>query len=1220
MGPCSHRLLIAVVAVTAALPLRAADCNLNGELDAVDIERGAEDCNENGVPDECETETFSLRSAANYLDLDFGPDLIEADFDGDGSLDLAVRSIQSRRVTAYSLGPAGSVDTLFEYSFPDGVTSMSLASFDRDGVRNDLLVVAGFRPFILRTAPGASRDPEPIPLEGVARYATALDIDGDAIAEVVAALDSNLLLTTTEGEVLATLPTQQTAEVIAGDFDGDGDRDLAKSVLTVPVVTIFWNQSQGNSPLKFSRADSIRFRSPIHSIFASEIDGDDRDDLTVFFTDSASTLLSRGSSIESFETHTVQLAPISQPPRLVRLVNDGPPVWLTTSADDNSMRAIFTDTSGLAFEQSALLGFPVESFTTADFDDDGYLDVATLSTGGRLDLLSQRGSSSPSVVFSATTIASIGKPHAVASGDFDGDGDPDVVAGDGGRGTLAVFINDPPGTFSQVSADPTNSSIHTMTSGDFDRDGDLDVVLGGFERGRVTVWLNRGDAVFRSGQELLTEGSVAQVQSGDLNGDGALDLVFASRGFVYVVPNDGTGRFSVLSSYRAGASSAAIVDLDGNGRSDIVTTSGGTRELFIAYQIDDLVFDAPVRLPCGGSCTSIVAGDWNLDGVADLATSNASSSVSVFENLRDGNFSEPLVIPLPFAPHSITTGELTRDGRPDLLVTSELGSQALLLRSKGDGDFEAVNQYRTGAGPRFSTIADFNEDGLNDFVTINRGSTNITYFEAKSPDDDGRDYLETICTPLDFRSLAQAGFGESPRADRFDVKYIVPARGDPELLPTTFQHTRRFPLHHEFLSRVFPLRFPSLTAQSLVARTQRRATRDYFIGAVFEFTPEGGKAMRAFSVVASSSPDEVLQLEEVRGVYENLRAAFPLSELAYAPDPSGDQPLARAAAESWGAPGFPIFLGAALGNLDFAAYTTGVGFGRVRLLNKEKFDAANEEGRWTFQDLIVTDHAPRDIEGVTAGVVTAAPQGPLSHLAVRTGRRGTPNAFVEQALLALDAYDGKLVRFEVTRGGYDIREAPLEEAEEFWSNRPSLPDPRPFDPDYRELRSISEMDIDSESLSARFGGKASGFARLQSVLTGDFARYREPGFALPVAHYLDFLRDTRVPSARTGNLVSLDTYLDELLTWDEFRSTSTRRFAELERLRTLARAFGRVPTELIDELSLRIESEFGSSDVPVRARSSSNVEDLLEFNGAGLYDSTSACVLDEGDADDEGPS
>ena len=74
---------------------------------------------------------------------------------------------------------------------------------------------------------------------------------------------------------------------------------------------------------------------------------------------------------------------------------------------------------------------------------------------------------------------------------------------------------------------------------------------------------------------------------------------------------------------------------------------------------------------------------------------------------------------------------------------------------------------------------------------------------------------------------------------------------------------------------------------------------------------------------------------------------------------------------------------------EYRPYTLGVGYGRVRVLTLEEFEERNGSGRFTFQDIIVVDEAPRDIEGVVGGVVTAEPQGDLSHVAVRTARRMT---------------------------------------------------------------------------------------------------------------------------------------------------------------------------------------------------------------------------------------
>lgn len=63
-----------------------------------------------------------------------------------------------------------------------------------------------------------------------------------------------------------------------------------------------------------------------------------------------------------------------------------------------------------------------------------------------------------------------------------------------------------------------------------------------------------------------------------------------------------------------------------------------------------------------------------------------------------------------------------------------------------------------------------------------------------------------------------------------------------------------------------------------------------------------------------------------------------------------------------------------------------------------------------------------------------------------------------------------------------------------------------------------------------------------------------------------------------------------------------------------------VPADIISQIGDRILKVFGSSTKMVRFRSSSNAEDSLSFSGAGLYDSTCACLANELDSDEGGTS
>jgi len=96
---------------------------------------------------------------------------------------------------------------------------------------------------------------------------------------------------------------------------------------------------------------------------------------------------------------------------------------------------------------------------------------------------------------------------------------------------------------------------------------------------------------------------------------------------------------------------------------------------------------------------------------------------------------------------------------------------------------------------------------------------------------------------------------------------------------------------------------------------------------------------------------------------------------------------------------------------------------------------------------------------------------------------------------------------------------------------------------------------------------------------------------------------------------TIDRYLDDAA----FLSDGALR---RERLAMLEDAMQAAPCDpdFVAALDVEIVATFGSDDVMERFRSSSNAEDALTFSGAGLYDSTSACLADENDADAIGPS
>ncbi len=217
-----------------------------------------------------------------------------------------------------------------------------------------------------------------------------------------------------------------------------------------------------------------------------------------------------------------------------------------------------------------------------------------------------------------------------------------------------------------------------------------------------------------------------------------------------------------------------------------------------------------------------------------------------------------------------------------------------------------------------------------------------------------------------------------------------------------------------------------------------------------------------------------------------------------------------------------------------------------------------------------------------------------------------------EARTAFSKLEDRLVRLEVFETSYATEEVELEEAEAFWAqNRPRLARPPGIDPVYGELDELLEMDlsgIGETSPVDRYGGKASNMARLQRLLTGDLERYREPGFAIPLRYYQEFMRANSL--SVDGLDLTYEEYLSFLFASPEFQTDSVVRYHALEGFRDLVRDQGMVDPDLVARLARRIQEVFGSTTRMVRFRSSSNLEDSLEFNGAGLYESTSVCAAD----------
>ncbi len=398
----------------------------------------------------------------------------------------------------------------------------------------------------------------------------------------------------------------------------------------------------------------------------------------------------------------------------------------------------------------------IADLVVADYNDAGFTTSVASVLLGNGD-----GTFQPPVNYAAGGYAG----DAVAIGDFNGDGVPDVLEGNNCSttglctgGAIGVLLGNGDGTLQTVSTLYVGYDIFGLVAGDFNADGHLDMVVSGVpptgSMASLEIMLGDGHGGITEQYSYSYDASFnVSLAAGDLDGDGKLDLAIADEcgaggcfpGAVSVVFGTGDGTLQVpanISTPQFGSGLTAA-DFNGDSFSDyvlaVISSSGsfpsGFVQLFVGNGMGN--FDGLQSYDPGGAFPyGVTSADVDGDGKRDIVVANqcasnidcSSGRVGVLLGDGLGNFSAPLSLDSggPGA-QAVAVGDLDHIYTTDIAVANQMANTVgVIFANEPPGYFLATVTFPSGGNnPNSIALADLNRDGLLDIVVSNQtDSTN----------------------------------------------------------------------------------------------------------------------------------------------------------------------------------------------------------------------------------------------------------------------------------------------------------------------------------------------------------------------------------------------------------------------------------------------------------------------------------------------------------------
>lgn len=327
---------------------------------------------------------------------------------------------------------------------------------------------------------------------------------------------------------------------------------------------------------------------------------------------------------------------------------------------------------------------------------------------------------------------SLEKPFGITSGDFNGDGNVDIITANTSVSSISLMIGG--GGFGLSSTFATANGPTGVWAADFNKDRKMDVAVTNANSNSVYIFSGNGTGNLSVTNTVSVGSNPMWITSAYLNNDTFPDLAVSIHNSttICVLLNDSTGKFPHSSTYTVSGQPSDIIASDFNNDGSVDLAVGVGSGIDILFGTGTGSFGSATNY--SGMGWDLTSGDLNGDGKLDLAGSpKQGSQISIYPGNGAGVFGPVTSFTTANDANSVSAGDINNDGTPDLVVAHEVPTNQLsVFTGNGNGTFTqafTLNNYPMN-NPKQIITTDLNSDGKDDIGFTNiSGNEIVTLFQ-----------------------------------------------------------------------------------------------------------------------------------------------------------------------------------------------------------------------------------------------------------------------------------------------------------------------------------------------------------------------------------------------------------------------------------------------------------------------------------------------------------